>query len=99
MFWNLLADTYSPNILLSEEKVVSVIHLCPYFLFFFHFRKSFICNLTSLFLRLLFLDKTIAFFLIFIPGVILFYLPDIENSYSYHGLHRLKQILSLSYSI
>src|SRR6476659_7264785 len=71
MFFSLTEYTCSPNILLSEENVVSIIHLYPYFLFFFHFSKSFVCNLTSLFLNLLFLDETIEFFLTFIPGVII----------------------------
>ena len=29
MLGNLLADTYSPNILFMEEKTLSTIHLCP----------------------------------------------------------------------
>jgi len=48
----------------------------------------------SLFFILLFLNKTITFFLTFILEMILFYLSDIENSYLYHGLNQLKQILS-----
>jgi len=34
----------SSNILLSEEKAVSVIHLWPYFILFLHFSKSFVCS-------------------------------------------------------
>jgi hypothetical protein len=40
IFLNLVADTYSPNVLFSVEKAVSAIHLCPYFLFFFHLSRS-----------------------------------------------------------
>ena len=49
MFSNLVADTYSPNVLFIVEKDVSAIHLYLYFLLAFHFnRSSFVCNLTSL---------------------------------------------------
>ena len=43
------------------------------FLFVFHFNKSFVCDLTSLFLNLLFLGEIMEFFLTFIPGVIPFF--------------------------
>jgi hypothetical protein len=29
LIWDLLADTYSPNILFMEEKTLSTTHLCP----------------------------------------------------------------------
>ena len=74
IFWNLIADTqYSPKVLFIDEKTVSAIHLCPYFLFFFHLRRSLVWNLTSLFLTLLFLEEMIEFFLTLIAGRILFF--------------------------
>lgn len=98
MFLNLVATVCSPNILLIDENTVSAIHLCPYFLFFFHFSKSFVCCITSLFLNLLFLGEITEFFLTFIASVILFFCRY-WNSYLYHELRRPKQILSLSYEV
>src|SRR5215210_3737436 len=56
-----------------DENAVSAIHRFPYPLFFFHLRRSSVCNATSLFLTLLFLDEMVEFFLLtLIPGRIFF---------------------------
>lgn len=70
IFWNVVAEVYSPNILFMDESADSAIHLCPYFLF--HFNRSLVCTLDSLFLNLLFLGETIEFLLTFIAWVIFF---------------------------
>jgi hypothetical protein len=41
MFGNLLAVTYSPNVLFTEENTVSAIHLDPYLTLDFHLSKFF----------------------------------------------------------
>jgi hypothetical protein len=74
-FETLLRIHILAKMLLNVKKAVSAaIHLCPYFLFFFHFnRSSFVCSIASLFLQLLFLGETTEFFLTFvtfIPGLI-----------------------------
>lgn len=72
MFWNLVSDTYSSNILLMDEKAVSTIHLWPQQFFFFHLRRSLVCCcLTSTFLILLFLLYETTEFLLTILTILI----------------------------
>ncbi len=70
MFSNLIAVTYSPNILFIHENTVSVIHLCPYLTLSFHcWKVFFFCIFTVLFLIWWLVFLHLEFFLTFIAGL------------------------------